>query len=272
MREALEALLHLDPVLIQLGPLAVRWYALAYVAGILLGYMYIKRINTHIAPPLLSQKALDDMVLFAVLGIIAGGRLGYVFFYNAPYYLANPGEILAIWQGGMAFHGGLIGVAVAFYLFARRYKVPFLPLMDRIACAAPIGLFFGRFANFINGELYGRASDVAWAVQFPTGGPVTRHPSQLYEAALEGLLLFVLLFVLWHKTTLRRKSGALAGIFLVGYGISRASIEFFREPDAQLGFLWGGATMGQLLCIPMILLGGYLIKNAKVAHGTRIAD
>lgn len=263
MREFLEALLSIDPVLLQIGPLAVRWYAIAYIAGIVLGYMYIARINTHTAPTLLNKKALDDIMLYAVLGIIAGGRLGYVLFYNAPYFAEHPGDIIAIWQGGMSFHGGLIGVTLAFYVFARRYNIPFLSLMDRIACAAPIGLFFGRLANFINGELYGRASDVAWAVQFPNGGPITRHPSQLYEAALEGIVLFVLIYVLWYHTILRRKQGAIAGVFLIGYAASRIFIEFFREPDAQLGFLWGGATMGQLLCIPMALLGAYLLSRTR---------
>lgn len=273
MQEALQSLLAIDPVLVQLGPLAIRWYALAYIAGIIGGYYYIKRINQHNTPPLLKEKALDDLILYAVLGIIAGGRIGYVLFYNAPYFLDNPEEIIAIWKGGMSFHGGLIGVTLAFYLFAKRFEVNFFALMDRIACAAPIGLFFGRLANFINGELYGRVTHSEWGLVFPHGGSLPRHPSQLYEAGLEGLVLFVLLAVLWHYTKLRRKPGMLAGIFLIGYATARSIVEFFREPDAQLGFLWGGATMGQLLCVPMAALGVYLVVRAtnrecKAARGT----
>ncbi len=272
MRELLEAALAIDPVLIQLGPIAIRWYALAYVAGILLGFQYIKSLNKQSAPGIFSEKGLDDLVFYAVVGIIIGGRLGYVLFYNAPYYVENPAEIVAIWQGGMSFHGGLIGATVAFYRFSKRHYVPFLSVMDYIACAAPIGLFFGRIANFINGELYGRVSDVNWAVVFPNGGSMPRHPSQLYEALLEGALLFIIMALLWHRTALRRKRGCMAGIFLVGYGLSRFAIEFFREPDPQLGFLFAGATMGQLLCIPMILLGSWLIIKAEVPHESRIAD
>ena len=250
---------NIDPVLIELGPLAIRWYALAYLAGIMGGYTYIGRLNARLSPPLLTKKHLDDMIVWAVLGIILGGRLGYVLFYKPDYYLSHLSEIPMIWQGGMAFHGGMLGVMVSFYLFARRYNLSYLRLMDLIACAAPIGLFFGRLANFINGELYGRASDCAICMIFPHGGEFPRHPSQLYQAAMEGLALFALLFILRRYTLLSQKSGALAGVFLLGYAAARTIAELFRQPDAHLGFLSFGLTMGQWLSLPMALLGLYLL-------------
>lgn len=245
----------IDPVLIELGPLAIRWYALAYVAGIFLGWMLLKRMSEQCSPPLLSEKALDDVILYAVLGIILGGRLGYVLFYNPAYYFHFPLEALKVWQGGMSFHGGLVGITIAMLLFARRFQIPFLKLTDLLAICAPIGLFFGRLANFINGELWGRTTDVPWAVVFPSGGDVPRHPSQLYEAMLEGALLFVILLWLSKQTALRVKPGVLSGLFLLGYGLARAFVEFFREPDEQLGFLFQFFTMGQLLSLPMVLGG-----------------
>ncbi len=253
----------IDPVLIAIGPVVIRWYALAYIAGIFLGYLYMLRLNRSKGPLTLSKRVLDDLMLWAILGIMLGGRLGYVLFYQTGYYVANPEQILAIWRGGMSFHGGLIGVIVAFYMYARRRRMAYLPLMDMVACAAPIGLFFGRLANFINGELYGRATDVSWAMIFPRGGDVPRHPSQLYEAGLEGLVLFVLLAGLAWGAGLRQRAGFLSGVFLAGYGASRAFVEYFREPDEQLGFIIGSATMGQLLCVPMIALGLYLMLRAK---------
>lgn len=253
----------IDPVLIELGPLAIRWYALAYLAGILGGYYYIGWLNRRLIPPLLTKKQLDDLIVWAVLGIIVGGRLGYVFFYKPDYYLASPAEIPAIWQGGMAFHGGLLGVIVSFYLFARRAQIAYLRLMDLVACAAPIGLFFGRIANFINGELWGRASDCAVCMVFPHGGEAARHPSQLYQASLEGALLFLLLLWLQRRRVLAHKDGALAGVFLLGYAGARSVGELFREPDAYLGFLTGGLTMGQWLSLPMALLGLYLVLKPK---------
>ncbi len=251
----------IDPVLVELGPLVIRWYALAYIAGILLGYGWIKRLNRQAA--LLSPKQLEDMIVWAIIGILLGGRLGYVVFYQPAYYLAHPEDILAIWQGGMAFHGGMLGVLLAFWLFARRHRLPYLPLMDLVACAAPIGLFFGRLANFINGELYGRQSDVPWAMIFPGSDGLPRHPSQLYEAALEGLLLFGLLALLATRTGAPHYPGLLGGVFLAGYGAARAFAELFREPDAHLGLLWLDLTMGQILSLPMIILGLGLILTAK---------
>lgn len=252
----------IDPVLIQIGPIAIRWYALAYIAGILLGAQLLKRMNRS-DKPLMNAKQLEDLILWAVIGIILGGRLGYVLFYKPDYYLENLSEIPAIWHGGMAFHGGLLGVIVAFYGFAKRNKIDYLRLMDQVACVAPIGLFFGRIANFINGELYGRVSDVSWAMVFPHGGPFARHPSQLYQAALEGGVLFIILMVLLKYTNLSSRRGFLAGVFLVGYGCARAFVECFREPDAQLGFLFAHLTMGQLLCVPMIMVGALLIAQSR---------
>ena len=256
---------NIDPVLIEIGPVAIRWYALAYIVGIIAGFYYIRKLDLAGAKPMLDKKSLDDLMFWAIIGIMLGGRVGYVLFYNAPYYLEYPSEALAVWKGGMSFHGGLAGVILAFYVFTRRKGIPFLPLMDLVACAAPIGLFLGRIANFVNGELYGRASDVSWAMVFPYGGPQPRHPSQLYEATLEGLLLFIVLLVCVRYTKLREKSGMLSGIFLIGYGLSRAFVELFREPDEQLGFIWEHLTMGQILCVPMLLIGAYLVKRSRQA-------
>lgn len=250
----------IDPIAVQLGPLAIRWYALAYVAGILLGWRYMLHLVKWY--PAIQRRDIDDFVLWVTLGIILGGRLGYVLFYRPSEYIANPIEILFVWQGGMSFHGGLLGVAVVSALFAWLRGIRILVLADLVACAAPIGIFFGRIANFINGELFGRATDVPWAMVFPAGGPQPRHPSQLYEAALEGLLLFLLLALLVRSPGIRTRPGFLAGVFLVGYGGARAFVEIFREPDAFLGLLPGGITMGQALSLPMILLGVLLLLSA----------
>ena len=257
----------IDPIALQLGPLAIRWYALAYIAGIVLGWWVIARLNRHKSVPGLTKAALDDIIAWAVLGVLLGGRLGYVLFYKPTYYFSNPLEIAMLWQGGMSFHGGLIGAIIAFALFCRRKGVAFWPFIDVVAVATPIGLFFGRLANFVNGELYGRVTTAPWGMVFPGGGELPRHPSQLYEAGLEGLLLFIILISLALWTRARAYPGMLAGIFLIGYGAARAFVELFRQPDAHLGFLFGTLTMGQILCIPMILLGIYLILRAK-AHGT----
>ena len=192
---------HIDPVLIQIGPLAIRWYALAYIGGVFLGWTLLKRFNTRAdGSTLLAEKPLDDIIVYTIFGIILGGRVGYVLFYDFARYAANPMEALQVWHGGMSFHGGLLGMIGAMVLFARRFKIPFLELMDRCAIVAPIGLCFGRLANFINGELWGRATDVSWAMIFPTGGDIPRHPSQLYEAGTEGVLLFLIVFLLASRT------------------------------------------------------------------------
>lgn len=253
----------IDPIALQLGPLAIRWYSLAYIGGILLGWWLILR--EHKKRPLanLTQKAIDDMVVYAVIGIILGGRLGYTLFYKPSYYLAHPDQILHVWEGGMSFHGGLTGFIIAFYIFARRYKIQFLALMDLMAVAAPIGIFLGRMANFINGELYGRPTDSPLAMIFPKSDGLPRHPSQLYEAGMEGVLLFVLLLCLLKFTRVREKVGLLSGIFMGGYALSRIVTEYFREPDDFLGFIMPGITMGQILSLPMLLIGVYLIAKAK---------
>jgi len=255
----------IDPVLLQLGPVAIRWYSLSYIAGILLGWWYAGYLNKK--PPIVfSKKAYDDVVVWIILGIILGGRLGYILFYNLPHYLESPAEMLAVWQGGMSFHGGMIGLVTAMYIFSRKHNMRFLALVDIVSCVAPIGIFLGRIANFINGELYGRTTDVPWAVIFPRGGDLPRHPSQIYEALLEGLAILLILFIVANFTKARQKEGMLSGMFLVFYGIFRCFVEFFREPDAQLGFIFGGITMGQLLCIPMILLGIGLIVRAIIKN------
>ncbi len=253
----------IDPVLIQIGPLAIRWYALAYIAGLILGWKFIvARVRSAGDGAAMSEPMVDDFLVWATLGVVLGGRLGYIVFYRPDFYLANPMEILAIWRGGMSFHGGLLGVTAAMVLFSRRRELSLLAVTDLVSCAAPIGLFFGRVANFINSELWGRTSDVGWAMVFPNGGPEPRHPSQLYEAALEGALLFVILWVLARRPDMDQKPGYLTGVFIGGYGATRFFVEFFREPDAHLGFLFAGATMGQLLSLPLVLLGVYLVATA----------
>lgn len=251
----------IDPVAIAIGPLAIRWYALAYIAGFVLGWRWCVRL-TRRPPHLVSPELFDNFLTWAIIGTILGGRLGYVLFYNLPHYLDNPLDALQVWHGGMSFHGGFLGVTIAMGLFARRHGVPFFALTDIVAAAAPIGLFFGRLANFVNGELWGRAADVPWAMVFPHAGPEPRHPSQLYEAGLEGLLLFAVLaacILVWNQL---RRPGFVTGVFLIGYALGRIISEFFRQPDEQLGFLWGGATMGQLLSLPMLAVGIWLVIRA----------
>ncbi|MFY9695689.1 MAG: prolipoprotein diacylglyceryl transferase [Xanthobacteraceae bacterium] len=250
----------INPILISVGPFAVRWYALAYIVGIIVGWFYARaliasqRLWGGQAP--FTALDFDDFVIWITLGIILGGRTGYVLFYNLPLFAAHPLQIFELWTGGMSFHGGVIGCSVAIVLFARRRRIPVLSLADVTAGVAPIGLFLGRLANFINGELWGRPTDVPWAMVFPNGGPMPRHPSQLYEATLEGIVLFIVLALLIRFGALKRP-GLVTGAFLVGYGIARTTCELFREPDVQLGFLWGSQwlTMGMLLCIPLILIG-----------------
>jgi phosphatidylglycerol:prolipoprotein diacylglycerol transferase len=262
---------HINPVLISLGPLAVRWYALAYIVGIVAGWFYARSIIASrklwggAAP--FTVVEFDDFIIWITLGIIIGGRIGYVLFYNLAHFAANPLEIFALWTGGMSFHGGVLGCIAATILFAARRGLPILPLGDVTTAVAPIGLLLGRVANFINGELWGRPTDVPWAMVFPNGGPIPRHPSQLYEAALEGLLLLLVLGVLVRLGALKRP-GLVTGAAAVGYGLARIFCEFFREPDAQLGFLWGGLTMGMLLCIPLIVAGIGVLAYALIRQPT----
>ena len=249
---------NIDPVLISIGPFAIRWYALAYIAGILIGWLYvrylIRRERLWGGPAPLTVTDFDDFIVWVTLGIVLGGRIGYVLFYNPAHFAAHPLEIFQVWSGGMSFHGGFIGCVLAVVLFARQRGISILSLGDLTCAAGPIGLCFGRIANFINGELWGRATDVPWAFIFPGGGPLPRHPSQLYEAALEGALLFVVLAVAIRMGALRRP-GLVIGLFAIGYALARSFCELFREPDAQLGFLWGGLTMGMVLSVPLLLAG-----------------
>jgi phosphatidylglycerol:prolipoprotein diacylglycerol transferase len=255
-----------DPVLVSVGPFVIRWYALAYIVGILGGWLYARAIvrseKLWGGPAPLTVTDYDDFVLWVTLGIILGGRLGYVLFYNPAYFAAHPLEIVQLWKGGMSFHGGFLGCVLAVVLFARWRRIPILSLGDVTCAVAPIGLLLGRLANFINGELWGRPSDVPWAMVFPNGGPLPRHPSQLYEALLEGVVLFIVLALLMRAGALKRP-GTILGAFTLGYGCARAFCELFREPDAQLGFLWGGLTMGMLLSLPLILAGIALIVAAQ---------
>jgi phosphatidylglycerol:prolipoprotein diacylglycerol transferase len=255
-----------DPIVVQVGPLAIRWYALAYIVGLLLGWRLMRRL-VRLAPVVATELQTDDFLSWATLGVVLGGRLGYVLFYQPGFYLANPLKALEVWQGGMSFHGGALGVAIAAIWFCRKNAIPLLGFADRMAVVTPIGLCLGRIANFINGELWGREApaDLPWAMIFPTGGPVPRHPSQLYQALLEGVLLFAVMFALSRREAIRARFGTLTGVFLVGYAIARIIGEFFRQPDAFLGFLFAGATMGQLLSLPMLLAGLFLILRAKKA-------
>jgi phosphatidylglycerol:prolipoprotein diacylglycerol transferase len=266
----------IDPIAISIGPIAIRWYALAYVVGLLGGWFYAKRLaaKADLWGGLKQPKPIDvdDLIVWVALGVVLGGRIGYVLFYNLGSYLSQPLEIFAVWRGGMSFHGGFLGAVLAIVLFARSRGLNPLAMLDMAAVVTPIGLFFGRIANFINGELWGRpAPDFPYAVVFPHAGPVPRHPSQLYEALGEGLILFIVMAFAARRFGFRRP-GLLGGIFVLGYALARIVCEFFREPDEQLGFLFGssvqalggGITMGMLLSIPMALVGaGAIVLAAR---------
>jgi phosphatidylglycerol:prolipoprotein diacylglycerol transferase len=259
--------LGLHPDVFSIGFFTLRWYSLAYIAGIVIGWWYLLRLLAQPGAPMARRHA-DDLVFYATLGIILGGRLGYVLFY-APDMIANPTRILRLWDGGMSFHGGVIGTSLGIILFARKHKLNWLRIHDYVACVVPFGLFFGRLANFVNGELWGKPTDVAWGIVFErtvaSGLEPARHPSQLYEAGLEGVVLFAILWWAFWRTQARYQPGRLVGLFLVGYGIARYIVEFFREPDGQFaGTLLAtpGLQMGQLLCLPMILCGAWLIATA----------
>jgi phosphatidylglycerol---prolipoprotein diacylglyceryl transferase len=259
----------IDPILLQIGPLAIRWYSLAYIFGFVFAWWYARLLlekprvwakNTAPFSPL----KIDDALVYAALAGILGGRFFYVFVYNFKIYAQDPLAVFRVWEGGMAFHGGIIGVMLGLLFFARQQKIAAFALFDLAACVAPIGIMLGRLANFINGELWGRVSDAPWSMVFPTGGDLPRHPSQLYQAFGEGLLLFILLNLIAWRGGLKHQ-GQMAGLFGIGYGIARFIGEFWREPDPQLGFLWGGASMGQLLSLPIILLGVFFVVRARRA-------
>ena len=245
-----------DPVAFSIWIFDVRWYALAYITGLILAWLYC-RWMTKLPPNRLKPVDFDDFLLWATLVVVLGGRLGYVLFYKPDYYLANPLEIVFIWRGGMSFHGGLLGVLAAIGLFARSRGVSYFTLSDIVGAATPIGLCLGRVANFIHGELFGRTTDstvVPWAMVFPQGGPIARHPSQLYEALLEGLVLFIILHIMVRRGALQT-TGLISGAFMIGYGLARIVAEFFRQPDDFLNFVLPGTTMGQVLSVPMVLIG-----------------
>ena len=256
-----------DPVAFSIGWFVIRWYALAYISGIVLGWIYarslVKKERLWGGPVPITLVQLDDFILWVTIGIIVGGRTGYVLFYNPAFFVQHPAEIFQLWNGGMSFHGGFLGCVAAVMLFARKNDISILSLGDITTAVGPIGLFLGRLANFINSELWGRTADssVPWAMVFPNGGPLPRHPSQLYEAGLEGILLFAILAVMVRMGALKRP-GLILGSFIAIYGLARITAEFFREPDPQLGFLWGGLTMGMLLSVPMIIVGAILIMMA----------
>lgn len=250
----------IDPVAFHLGPLAVHWYGLAYVVGIIGWWQYSLWLTNKFS--LIDRKMVDDYLGWAVVGVIVGGRLGYVLFYNPQKYLADPLKILQVWEGGMAFHGGLLGVVIATAIYTTRRGIAFLNFSDLACCGVPIGLFFGRIANFINGELYGRLTDVPWGIAFPLGGPFPRHPSQLYEAATEGLFLFIFLGFGAIFTRWPHRRGLLTGFFLVGYAVARMIAECFREPDIFLGYFAGSFTMGQILSLPVLGFGIFLSLRA----------
>ena len=264
-----------DPVLVQLGTLSIRWYALAYITSLVVGWRLVRRF-VRLPPVVANELQVDDFLTWATLGVVLGGRLGYVLFYQPAVYFAHPAMILAVWEGGMSFHGGMLGVAVAIIVFCRRNAIPLLGFADRIAIVAPIGLGLGRVANFINGELWGRPAPLwlPWAMEFPRAPDcpsfpqicLPRHPSQLYEALLEGVVLFAVMFVLSRRGRIRARFGLLTGVFLCGYAVARMTGEYFREPDAFLGFLAFGATMGQVLSVPMLLAGIWLIVRARVVE------
>lgn len=258
---------NLDPVALHLGIFVIRWYSLAYIFGIVGAWLLARQMSRR-SNSVFTVLKIDDFLIWATTGIVLGGRLGYVLFYNAHYFYENPMEIFALWKGGMSFHGGLLGVVIATLLFAWNKKIPPLAMGDILVCVAPIGLFFGRLANFVNAELFGRVTtSVPWAVIFPNAGPEPRHPSQIYEACLEGVLLFAILnSIWWFCPRLRNRQGFLFGLFLIIYGVFRFLLEFTREPDGHLGFVFSSFSMGQLLCVPMIILGVWLIRFVSPAR------
>ena len=250
---------NLDPIFIDLGFIQVRWYSLSYIAGIIIGLIYAKKIITSLGKKNfnynLKPAVMDNLISYLIIGIILGGRLGYVLFYNLSYFINNPIKIFYIWEGGMSFHGGIIGTAIFIFLFCRKNNIDLFLISDIIACAAPIGIFFGRLANFINGELYGKITNLPWGVIFPSTGGYPRHPSQIYEAALEGLLLFLVMYFVFIKKKWIFKTGIATSFFLIFYSIFRLISEYFREPDPQLGYIFYSFSLGSILSIITFLIG-----------------
>jgi len=254
---------NINPVFLELGPLQFRWYGLMYLIGLTSAYFLILR-RVQSKGLSMTKDQVYNMIVWAAFGVFIGGRLGYTLFYNFSYYMQHPANILAVWEGGMSFHGGLLGVIVALFWFSQRYGIPAYQVADLAAAATPIGLGFGRLGNFINGELYGRATDVDWCMVFPSGGPACRHPSQLYEAGLEGVFLFTLLWVIGKTSP---PPGTIFWSFITGYGLCRMLIEFVREPDAHIGFIFASFSMGQLLSFPMIVVGACMLAFGYQRRG-----
>ncbi len=255
----------ISPIIFSVGPLDIRWYSMAYLVGIIIGWILINR-NVKKYDLKLSKEDIEDFVFYITLGIVIGGRLGYVIFYGGSTFWMNPLQIFEVWKGGMSFHGGALGVIVATYLFARKINYKFLALTDLIVLYAPIGIFLGRLANFVNDELWGRVTNVPWAIKFPNGGFLPRHPSQLYEAFFEGILMFAILNLLWRSDWVRAHKGVVSSLFVILYGCFRILMEQFREPDIQLGYFFTYFTMGQILSVPLIVLGSgvlYMVSRKK---------
>lgn len=251
---------NIDPVILKIGPLSVRWYGVMYVIGFTASYLLVNYQVTK-SKKAVDIKVIDSMYLFLIAGLLVGGRLGYTVFYNFGYYVKNPLEIFAVWHGGMSFHGGLIGAIVAGVIFTKKYQRDFWRLADVVIVTVPIGLGLGRLGNFINGELYGRVTNVPWGIVFPEGGSLPRHPSQIYEFLLEGVVLFS---ILWFLKDKKFKPGMLTSLFLILYGVFRIIVELFREPDSQIGFIFGFVTMGQILSVVMVLFGVSIIFYRKM--------
>ena len=264
----------IDPIALQLGPVAIHWYGIGYVAGILFAWWYTKRLVANQSlwasgKPPITPLDLDDFVLWAALGVVFGGRLGYILFYDFAAIAANPLSAFAVWNGGMSYHGGMLGVILAIVLFALKRSIPVWTMLDTIAAAVPVGLGLVRLTNFINSELWGRPTDAPWGVVFPNGGELPRHPSQIYEALLEGLVLFFVLRLCTHRLFKLKSPGFVGGAFVCGYGLSRIFVEFFREPDAHIGYLAGNwLTMGMILSLPMVLAGGWAMATARTQPET----
>jgi phosphatidylglycerol---prolipoprotein diacylglyceryl transferase len=265
--ETLMGVIHFDdlglsPELFRFGSFALRYYGLAYLFGIFIAWWLLKRMLSRSSPPMTAEQ-VDEFIIWATLGIVLGGRIGYVLFYSPVGYLDNPLDAFAVWKGGMAFHGGVAGVTIAATLFAWRNQLSWLRLLDYVVCVYPIGHLFGRLANFVNGELWGRPTDGSWGIIFPDAGPEPRHPSQLYQAGLEGILPLILLAWLFWRTDARLFHGRLTAVFCIVMGLARFFVEFYREPDRNLGFLTFGLTMGQLLTVPMVIIGLVLLRWSK---------
>ncbi len=251
---------YIHPIAFSIGPLDIRWYSLSYIFGILISWVIVRKFLIN-SKKNISKENIDELLNYTVIGIIIGGRLGYVLFYNFEYYFFSPLEIFKIWKGGMSFHGGLLGIIISIFIFSKKRNINYLEITDMIALVSPIGIFFGRIANFINGELFGKVTNSKFGIIFPNGGELPRHPSQLYEAFFEGVLIFLILNLLFLFGKYKQFTGFFSGMFLFLYGLFRFFIEYFREPDSHIGYIFEIITLGQILCIPMIIIGIIIISK-----------